>query len=164
VIRYPHYRDHNHWYPRYGRWYEHSYQPPVIIIRIVFPNPMPDYGPGQYWTLRDVEVVALNLENLSQRIYSTMAPIAETTGNREYGERLLDRLAYMDDAAEAFTDAVDAGYDFSDSLNELFYLEDEVIKLEQTLSGFSQSYRVQEEMRSMRHYVNLLLWVYRQNY
>jgi hypothetical protein len=76
----------------------------------------------------------------------------------------LNRLAYLDDAAVAFTDAVDQGYDFSDSLNELFYLEDELGKLVRTLDGFSPSYRVDDEMRTMRFYVNELLWVYRQHY
>jgi hypothetical protein len=93
-----------------------------------------------------------------------MADAVMSNPNREYADRLLRVLAEMEDAAENFNDAVNQGYDYSDSLNDLFYLEESIQNAERTLDGYSKAYLVDEEMRSMRYYVDELLWQYRQTY
>ncbi|MNL69300.1 hypothetical protein D3C87_1941460 [compost metagenome] len=82
----------------------------------------------------------------------------------EYGLRLRRVLISLIDAAENFNDSVNDRYDWYDTLSDLFYLEAQVDLAEQTLSGYSQEWRVQEEMGSLRYYVNELLWTYRQNF
>ncbi|MES2854463.1 MAG: hypothetical protein V4692_01315, partial [Bdellovibrionota bacterium] len=97
-------------------------------------------------------------------IYDQIGQVIVTNPNSEYRHRLMRVLAEMEDAAENYADAVYAGYDYTDSLSDLFYLEDTVILAEKTLNGYSRSYIVEQEMKAMRYYVDELLWLYRQNY
>ena len=157
-------RDNDHWRDRYGRWIDHCQRPtPIVITRpIRWEQPVPDYS--QMWSYTDLETVAIDLEGLTRTIYDVMAQVTPSNPNRAYAMRLMGVLADLEVASEGYTDALYNGTDYIDSLNELFYLDAELTLTEQTLDGYSKSYMVDQEMRSMRFYVNELLWQYRQNY
>lgn len=156
-------RSNDYWRGRWDQWYIDTYRPsPIVRYPRTTPSPWPDYGSN--WSLAQVEAVAQNMESITETIYSIMTPVVQTSPNREYADRLPRVLAEFADASQAFTDAVYSGNDFTDSLNELFYLESKLLLAEKTLDGYSQSYRVSDEMRTMRYYVSELLWVYRQSY
>jgi len=163
-----HHRPHRHdrwnsndyWRGRWDQWYIDHYRPQPIVR-------YPDYSWPEYhtnWSMAEIEIVAQNMENITNRIYTIMTPVVQNSPNREYAERLPRVLAEFADASQAFTDAVYQGYDYTDSLNALFYLENKLLLTEQTLNGYSQSYRVNSEMQTMRYYVYELLWAYRQSY
>ncbi|HVK60940.1 MAG TPA: hypothetical protein VM432_05290 [Bdellovibrionales bacterium] len=156
-------RSYDRWSSRYDRWFDYCPRPSVVIYR----SPIRWYVsmpvPGN-WSMAEVESVAINMEHLSRDVYDQMADAVMSNPNREYADRLLRVLAEMEDAAENFNDAVNQGYDYSDSLNDLFYLEESIQNAERTLDGYSKAYLVDEEMRSMRYYVDELLWQYRQTY
>ncbi|MFS4457791.1 hypothetical protein [Bdellovibrio sp. HCB2-146] len=153
------YRDMNNWRPRYDRWYRDSRRPSYFSpsARIRWNRPMP--APGA-WRYNQLENIADNLEYISRDVYETMDRVALYN---EYGMRLRRVLVGLIDAADNFNDSVNSRYDWNDSLSDLFYLESQLDLAEQTLSGYSQAYRVQDEMGSIRYYVNELLWTYRQN-
>lgn len=154
-------RNADRWMNRYNSWWYECQRPVYIGAPVNWYRPMP--APGM-WNYYDVDVVSDNLEYLSRDVYNVMAPVSYSTPNQEYGYRLRDVLARLSNAAENFNDSVDRTYDWSDSLYDLFYLESVLSETEQTLSGYSQSYRVQSQISSMRYYVNELLWQYRNNY
>lgn len=122
---------------------------------------MPVYGNWDYY---QVELIAQNLEDLSFRIYSIMSHPEVPYLNPSYRPRLMDALLDLAGAAQNYSDAVSDSFDWSESLYDLFYLEDQLSTVESTLDGFSQSYRVAEEMRYFRYYVNELLWQYHYYY
>lgn len=154
------YRDHSTWSARYDRWWLGASRPGFYAPaqRIRWHRPMP--APG-YWRYAQVEQIADNLEYLSRDVYDSMDRVAL---QNEYGLRLRRVLIGLIDATENFNDSVSDRYDWSDTLNDLFYLEAQLGLAEQTLDGYSQAWRVQEEMGSLRYYVNELLWTYRQNF
>ncbi len=115
-----------------------------------------------YWDHQDILIVADNIEYLAQRIYDIMEPIAPTTRNQEYSARLMRVLYQLTDASSAFHISVQRYDQLSDTLYYLFYLEDTVSLTENTLDGYSQEYRVEDEMKAIRYYINELLWTYRQ--
>lgn len=160
VINRPYVFTHDHWYDRYSRWYGYCPRPAfyVVVRPIRWYVPMPAHT---VWTYSQVESVALNLESLTRDIYGEMAA---TANGSEYSQRLLEVLNEMAYAAENYSDAVQSNYDFTDSLNHLFYLESMVDTAEYTLAGYSRAYLVDNEMRALRYYVNELLWLYRQQY
>ncbi|HVK60941.1 MAG TPA: hypothetical protein VM432_05295 [Bdellovibrionales bacterium] len=157
-------RDNSRWYDRYDRWYTHCPRPtPIRWERpIRWPEPMPDQR--RSWTYADVQVVALNLEGISRDIYDQMSQVIVTNPNQEYRVRLMRVLGSLEDSAENYADAVYAGTDYVDSLNDLFYLDDQLALAEKTLNGYSKAYLVQQEMRAMRYYIDELLWIYRYYY
>jgi hypothetical protein len=124
---------------------------------------MPQLGNG--WTMADVDYVAVNLQYLTRSIYDIMsATVGPNHYNQEYAQRMPRVLAQLADAADNFAEAVDRSYDYTDTLDDLFYLESMVDLAEQTLDGFQYSYYSADEMAQLRYYVNELLWVYRQGY
>ncbi len=155
--------DRDYWRDRHDRWYNHCERPryPHYEQPIDWYRPMPDPG---YWDYSEVLVVADNIQNLSQRIYNIMEPVAPTTRNQEYSARLMRVLFQLVDAAESFNDSVKMNASWSSTLNNLFYLEETVRLTETTLDGYSQEYRVSNEMRALRYYVDEMLWTYRQRY
>jgi hypothetical protein len=122
---------------------------------------MPEVGG---WTYFDVTNVVVNIEYLTRQIYDAMAQSSSYNPNREYADRLMRVLAQLQDAADNMVDQVYANDDYIDSLNDLFYLASVVALAESTLDGYSQAYRVNDEMHALRYYVDELLWVYREAY
>jgi hypothetical protein len=122
---------------------------------------MPGYG---HWDYVQVEYVAENLEDLANRIYDTMAHPGVPYANPAYRLRLMAALEGLAGATENYVDEVERSFHWSDTIHDLFYVDEQLELVERTLSGFSQSYRVQTEMRLFRYYVNELLWQYRYNY
>lgn len=155
--------DRDYWRDRHDRWYNHCERPryPHYEQPIDWHRPMPDPG---YWDYSEILIVADNIQNLSQRIYNIMEPVAPTTRNQEYSARLMRVLFQLVDAAESFNDSVKMNASWSSTLNNLFYLEETVRLTETTLDGYSQEYRVSNEMRALRYYVDEMLWTYRQRY
>lgn len=150
------------WADRLTRWETGCVQPPSRYfnnIRWIYPMPS-----ETSWSYAQLDVVSSDLENLSRDIYAQMAQVAYSTPNREYSARLMNVLGQLVDAAENYDDAVDNSYDWSDSLDDLFYLDNTLTTAEQTLDGYSQAYLVQNQMEALRYYVNQLLWTYHQNY
>ena len=84
--------------------------------------------------------------------------------NPAYRARLMDTLGSLIGATESFVDEVERSYDWSETIHDLFYVDEQLDLAEQTLSGFSQSYRVRNDMRLFRYYVDELLWQYRYHY
>ncbi|MES2854464.1 MAG: hypothetical protein V4692_01320 [Bdellovibrionota bacterium] len=155
-------RTQDRWSSRYDNWYGYCPRPRYVVhSRIRWYQPMP--SPGS-WQMAQVEAVAVNMEHLTRTIYDVMSDATRSNPNGEYVTRLLRVLTELEDASENFTDAVNDGYDYSDSLNDLFYLEEAVQLAERTLDGYSKAYMVDQEMGSMRFHVEELLWTYRQNY
>lgn len=156
-------RDPARWGVRYNTWWTVSTRP--VIYRPVRPipwhRPMPSIG---YWSYSELDIISDNLEYLSRDVYTTMSQVAPLTPNREYAFRLMNVLGQLVNAAENYNDAVADSYDWSDSLYDLFNLDAALTTAETTLDGYSQAYRVDNEIRSLRYYVNELLWNYRQNY
>lgn len=154
------YRDHSTWTSRYDRWWSNASRPSYYspAQRMHWHRPMP--APGA-WRYSEVEQIADNLEYLSRDVFDSMDRVAL---QNEYGLRLRRVLVGLIDATENFNDSVGDRYDWSDTINDLFYLESQLDLAEQTLDGYSQAWRVQEEMGSLRYYVNELLWTYRQNF
>jgi len=97
-------------------------------------------------------------------MYDQMDGVIDSNPNREYANRLMNTLADLVDASENYTDAVNAGTDWSDSLDELFYLEAEVNLARTTLNGYSKEYLVGDDETAMYEYVQELLWTYKANY
>jgi hypothetical protein len=161
IVNHYYIHDHNYWYPRYSRWYSHCYRPVyyVIVRPIRWYVPMPDRA---LWSYNQVENVAMNLETLTRQIYEQVE--AETYNLPDYTGRVLPQLAQLAYAAEVYSDTVRTNYDFVDSINELFYLENMLDQAEATNRLYARSYVVDNEMRALRYYVNELLWIYRQNY
>lgn len=148
------------WTGRYNTWWGGFVRPrPVVFVHVSWYQPMPAIGSWDYF---QTEQVAENIEYLTRGIYEELDAVAPT--NTEYGQRLRRVLYDLVDAAENYEDAVESTYDFSDTLYDLFYLEEMVGLTEQTLDGYSQAYRVSDDMAAIRYYVNELLWTYRQNY
>ena len=154
------YRDHSTWTSRFDRWWSNVSRPSYYspAQRMHWHRPMP--APGA-WRYSEVEQIADNLEYLSRDVFDSMDRVAL---QNEYGLRLRRVLVGLIDATENFNDSVGDRYDWSDTINDLFYLESQLDLAEQTLDGYSQAWRVQEEMGSLRYYVNELLWTYRQNF
>lgn len=126
------------------------------------PGSLPDWSTT--WTYADVQDVALNLEAVARDIYDQMDAVIDTNPNREYANRLMNVLADLVDASENYTDAVMAGTDWVDSLDQLFYLEAEVKLARTTLDGYSKEYLVRDDETAMNQYVQQLLWTYKANY
>lgn len=155
-------RSADRWAPRYDRWWANCLRPRYVqFVHIHWYEPMPVYVDAGM-SYFDMQRVAENLEYTARDIYQTLDAVAPT--ETEYGQRLRRVLAQLIDATENYDDALDSADDISATLYDLFYLEDTVSLTEKTLDGYSQSYRVQEEMQAMRYYVNELLWNYRQQY
>jgi hypothetical protein len=159
----PSYRnDRNYWAPRFDRWWYYNTRPVYVVIPgFVWLRPMP---PVSYWDYYQVELIAHNLEDISHRVYATMSHPSVPYANPSYRPRLMASLGELIGAAMNYVEAVEESYDWSGSLHDLFYLDERLSHAENTLSGFSQAYRVQNEMRLFRYYVNELLWQYRYYY
>ncbi|HEX7673686.1 MAG TPA: hypothetical protein VF412_05920 [Bdellovibrio sp.] len=150
------------WADRLTRWETGCVRPPSRYfnnIRWIYPMP-----PETSWSYAQLDVVSSDLESLSRDIYTQMAKAAYINPNREYSARLMNVLGQLVDAAENYDDAIDNSYDWSDSLDDLFYLDNTLTMVEQTLNGYSQAYLVQNQLEALRYYVNQLLWTYHQNY
>ena len=153
-------RNPNRWVHRYDRWWAHFQRPQIVIFpEIVWYQPMPEVGS---WSYYDTLVVAENLEQLSREVYDKMDAVASTTN--EYGPRLRNVLAQLADAADNLSDRVRETTDYSDTLYDLFHLETSLQLAERTLDGYSKAFLVEKEMKSMRFYVDEMLWTYRQHY
>ncbi len=150
-------RNHQMWANRYGIWYSDCVRPAWIsyTLPIQWYRPMPDYGT---WNYSHVETVADNMEFLTRNLYET---VAQYGSSADYVLPALEQLA---DAAENFDDAVNDNDDWTDSLNDLFYLEQMLDQAENNFGGQEAQFGVDSEMRSLRYYVNELLWTYRQNH
>ncbi len=155
-----HIRSRTRWTPYYNNWWINVFRPAPVYVSIRWHAPMPDMNTIQY---SNVENIATNLEYLSSEVYGVMADVVQTSPNKEYAQRLTRVLGQLADAAENFTDAVDEGSYYEDSLYDLFHLEEQVNLATTTLSGYSQEYRVSEEMNALRYYVQELLYIYRIN-
>lgn len=155
-------RDYHRWRPRFDRWERHCPRPtyPVITRPIYYPQPMP----SDISVYESIEVVATNMEQLTRTVYDTMAGVIDSNPNREYADRLMRVLAELSYAASNYTDAVYQGEDYEETLNDLFYLEEQVNLATTTLSGYSKEYLVADEMASLRYYVQELLWQYHSKY
>lgn len=155
-------RSPNTWVTRFSRWETRCDRPalPIYSRPVRWAEPMPEV----IVDYQSVELIAQNIEQLSRDVYQTMDSVINTNPNREYAARLMRVLGELADASENFTDAVYDSDDFSDSLNDLFFLETKVGLATQTLSGYSKEYLVTDEMRALRYYVEELLWQYRQKY
>ncbi len=164
----------DYWGDRYDSW-ENVWYPPVYVeVPISWTVPMPEYpaqpAPGSIpdwsttWTYEDVQNVALNLEAVSRDMYDQMDAVIDSNPNKEYASRLMNVLADLVDASENYTDAVQAGTDWSDSLDQLFYLEAEVKLAQTTLDGYSKEYLVKDDETALYEYVQELLWTYKANY
>lgn len=152
------------WSTHYDVWWTNGLRRPTIYRPAHVINwyvPMPEIG---FWQYSQLDLVSDNIEYLTRDVYSTMASASLSTPNREYAMRLMNVLGQLVDAAENYNDAVTGSYDWSDSLYDLFYLESSLSLAETTLDGYSQEYRVIEEIRSLRFYVDELMWTYRTNY
>lgn len=152
------------WSTNYNVWWTNGLRRPTIYRPAHVINwyvPMPEIG---FWQYSQLDLVSDNIEYLTRDVYSTMASASLSTPNREYAMRLMNVLGQLVDAAENYNDAVTGSYDWSDSLYDLFYLESSLSLAETTLDGYSQEYRVIEEIRSLRFYVDELMWTYRTNY
>ena len=123
---------------------------------------MPDYSTT--WAYEDIQNVALNLEGVTRDMYDQIDAVIDTNPNREYANRLLNVLADLIDASENYTDAVTAGTDWVDSLNQLFYLEAEMKLARLTLNGYSKEVLVRDDEAALNLYVEQLLWTYKANY
>ena len=123
---------------------------------------MPDYSTA--WTYADISTVALNIEGVTRDMYDQMDSVIDTNPNREYATRLMGVLADLVDASENYTDAVYAGNDFVDSLDQLFYMEQQMLLARKTLDGYSKETLVRDDQTALKLYINQLLWTYRQNY
>ncbi len=165
----------DYWGDRYDSWSNDYWYPPVYVdYPVDWVVPMPDYPryPSRgsqpdwstSWRYEDVQNVALNLEAVARDIYDQMDAVIDTNPNREYANRLMNVLADLVDASENYTDAVSAGTDWIDSLDQLFYLEAEVKLMRATLDGYSKEYLVKDDSDAMHQYVQQLLWTYKANY
>lgn len=154
-------RSQSRWQPRYDRWYTNFYRPRQVIFvhEIRWIEPMPVVG---VWSYYDAEVVARNLEGLTQEIYDTMDRVSPI--GTEYGQRLRRVLADLEDAADQLQDGIANSYDWEETIYDLFNLEAQVSLAEQTLDGYSRAYMVDDEMKAVRYYVDELLYTYRVNY
>lgn len=155
-----HIRSKTRWQPYYNNWWVNVYRPVPIYSPIRWSVPMPDMNTLQY---SNVENIATNLEYVTSDVFSIMASVVQSSPNQEYKQRLTRVLGQMADAAENFTDAVDEGSYYEDSLYDLFYLDEQVRLATTTLDGYSQEYRVTEQMNALRYYVQELLYIYRVN-
>lgn len=155
--------DRSRWAPRFDRWFDNCPRPVRVVVSrpIRWYEPMPTYPT---WSYSEIEVAAANLESLSRDVYDVMADVTPSNPNVEYANRLMRVLRDLNEAAITYNDAVLNNYDVTDSLNELFYLEEMISLTERTLDGYSKEYMVEPEMRSLRYYVGELLWAYRQQY
>lgn len=123
---------------------------------------MPSYSDTLSYA--DIETVATNMEGVAREVYAQMNAVIASNPNAEYRTRLMNTLGDLIDATEFFTDAVYAGTDYSDSLDELFYVESQVALAASTLDGYSKEYLVANEMGSLRYYTQELLWQYKASY
>jgi hypothetical protein len=123
---------------------------------------MPSYAPS--WSFAEIETVAVNMESVAREVYEQMNAVIASNPNAEYRTRLMNTLSDLIDATELYTDAVYDGSDYTDSLDELFYLESAVALATKTLDGYSKEYLVTDEMGSLRYYTQELLWQYNQAY
>jgi hypothetical protein len=122
----------------------------------------PDYS--TLWTYADIANVALNLEYVTRDMYDQIDAVIDSNPNAEYRTRLMNVLADLIDASENYTDSVNAGTDWVDSLDQLFYLEAEMKLARTTLNGYSKEYLVSDDETALNQYVEQLLWTYRANY
>lgn len=157
VIRNP-----QRWNDRYYRWYEYCPRPVYRSYPITWHRPMPTYG--NTLSYYEIQIITDNLEDLARQIFAKMEAASYTTPNYEYNERLRRVLYEFYDATENLNESVETFEDYSETLYDLFYMEEVLTKLEYTLNGYSQAYRVQNEMQAFRFYVDELLWNYRQRY
>jgi hypothetical protein len=157
----PHHNDPIFWRNRFNVWWDVCPRPVYVRVTYVWWVPMPPYGA---WDYVQVETVAENLEYLSEKIYDTMADPNVPYVNPAYQQRLMQALADLVGAAHNYEDAVRNSVDWDGSLNDLFFMEQQLSLVEQTLSGFSQEYRVQPDVAQFRYYVDELLWQYHQVY
>lgn len=132
---------------------------------------MPDYpsvpdttDPQVLWSYDQVATVALNLEAITRDMYDQMDAVIDSNPNAEYRTRLMNVLADLVDASENYTDAVNAGTDWVDSLDQLFYLEAEMKLARKTLDGYSKENLVKDDEEALNEYVQELLWTYKVNY
>jgi hypothetical protein len=116
------------------------------------------------WDYESLQTVASDIEVLTEQIYDQMDAASAVTPNRVYVARLMNTLAELSDASADYSDAVLNGSDYTDSLNDLFYLDSSLSTVETTLSGYSEEQVVDNEVKTLRYYVNQLLWQYHENY
>jgi hypothetical protein len=154
--------DPRRWVGRYRTWWNNSNtQPDPIIVDnsedwTVDMPPVPDDGVVPYL---NVEAVALNIEGLVQEIYTKIdqaAPLDPT------GLQLRQTLAALEDTAENYYDAVQANSDYSETLYDLFNLDMATQNAEHALQGYPEQPLVATRMATLRYYVNVLLYTYRQ--
>ena len=87
-----------------------------------------------------------------------------SSGDPDYQATLRDALSQLVAAAQNFSDAVQNGSDYSDSIYDLFYLDQMATRAREVLRGSPQAYMVEDQMNALRYTVDELLWNYRQNY
>ncbi len=97
-------------------------------------------------------------------MYDQMDAVIDSNPNPAYRIRLMNVLADLVDASENYTDAVNTGTDWVDSLDQLFYLETEMNLARTTLNGYSREYLVSDDETALNEYVEELLWTYKANY
>ena len=114
------------------------------------------------WSYYDIEIVARDVEQLTESIYQTMDGAG--SDDPAYQETLRNALTDLVGAAQNFSDAVQNGSDYSDSLYDLFYLDDMATQAKVVLQDSSQAYLVDDQMIALRSTIDELLWNYKQNY
>jgi hypothetical protein len=119
---------------------------------------MPTYG---QWDYAQVEIVAENLEDASRRVYDTLM---DSNMDPQYQQQLAEVFGSLVNAAWNYNESVINSIDWNDSLDDLFYLDEQLQAAEETLNGYSEEYRVRDDMALLRYYVNELLWQYHANY
>lgn len=159
----------DYWGETWDSWEDETWYPPVYVEEpIPYPVAMPEYPSDNQqaanWTYQDVANVALNLESITRDMYDQMDAVIDANPNADYRTRLMNTLADLVDASENYSDAVANGSDFTDSLDQLFYLASEVKLAKSTLSGYSKENLVSDDEQALTEYVEELLYVYKANY
>jgi hypothetical protein len=142
------------WANRYASWYFGCEEPLVVAYNLAWFEPMPA---AEVYSYDQVEVVSTNLEDEARVLYQNVSQLTNDPA-------VLNALAQLVDATEYYTDAVYAGSDYSDTLNNLFYVDSTLTAAEQVLQTRTTNSAIVTEVGALRYYVNKLLWSYRQNY
>ena len=163
TIDYTTIRSPDYWVNTYDSWWSTSdFSGTVDLQPVNWFQDMPTVPDTYVFSYADVGTVAVNLEYMIRDVYATIDGIAPT--DTEYGQRVRQVLNRLVNSAENYTDAVNSSYDYSDTLYDLFYLNSSLKLAEKTLDGYSGEVQVDDQVKALRYYVNVLLFSYRQQY
>ncbi len=153
--------DRNRWAHRHSRWHDHYYRPrrpifPIVIIEV--PVRFPNYG--DYWDRQEIEQLADSLEVLSSRLYTEAE--RELSADTAWNNQALSLMYDVTLAAQIYSDAVEQSRNvYSDTLYELFNLEEAITLATAHILCGDLSPRIRNSFSQMKYYVAELLWQYR---